>query len=81
MRNNRRESDKYGLTYLVGVLERPSVDAIVACVQLAFDEPTDIPTLERASPDSLKIAVPVERLAGSLQSKNIPNRGGAGPRL
>ncbi len=52
------------------MLKRPSIDAVVAGIQLAFDEPTDIPTLEGAGPDGLKITVPVKGLAGRLQIKS-----------
>jgi hypothetical protein len=53
-------------TYLVGILERPAIKAIVACVEATLREPGDVAVFEASSADSGEGAVPVEQIGGSL---------------
>lgn len=53
-------------TNLIGVLEGPSVDAVVRSVQSSLGKPLDVARLEASRSDSLEVPVPVERLLGHL---------------
>lgn len=60
--------------YLVGVLERPAVKAIVAGVEATLREPGDVAVCEGARADCVEGAVPVEQIGRSLyRVKTIDN--------
>lgn len=52
------------------MLECPTINAVVGCVQPALWEPDDIASLESASPDGLERAIPVQRRMGLLEHGN-----------
>lgn len=54
-------------TDLVGVLECPTVHAVVGRVQVTLREPSDVAVLEAAGADGVERAVPVEGLPGHLE--------------
>ena len=47
------------LTYLVGMLERPAIDAVVARVQPSLGEPCNVSAFERAGSNGEEGAIPV----------------------
>lgn len=53
-------------TYLVGVLERPAIKAVVAGVDATLGEPGDVAVFKASSTDSVEGAMPVEQIGGSL---------------
>lgn len=53
-------------TYLVGVLERPAINAIVAGVDATLREPSDIAVFEASSADGVEGTMPIEQIGGSL---------------
>jgi len=57
-------------TYLVGVLERPAIKAIVAGVDTTLREPGDVAVFEASSTDSGEGTVPVKQIGGSLYGSN-----------
>jgi hypothetical protein len=59
-----------GETYLVGILERPAIKAIVAGVDTTLREPGDVAVFESSSADGGEGAVPVEQIGGSLYGSN-----------
>ena len=52
--------------YLVRVLKRPAVDAVVRRVETALGEPDDVARLEVPGADSLERTIPVEGLLRNL---------------
>jgi hypothetical protein len=56
---------------LVGMRERPAVDAVVRRVEPALGEPDDVAVLEPARADGLEVAVPVQRLARDLRARGV----------
>ena len=52
--------------YLVWMLERPAVNAIVGGVEAAFREPHDVSGLKRAGSDGFKGFIPVQGLTCGL---------------
>lgn len=68
----RLRPDKIGArirtkTDLVGVLVRPSVNAVVRRVETTFGEPGNVAVLETTCSDGSEGAVPVKELAGGLR--------------
>ena len=53
-------------TYLVGVLERPAIKAIVAGIDATLREPGDIAVFEASSADGGEGTMPIEQIGGSL---------------
>jgi len=53
-------------SYLVWMLERPAVNAIVRGVEAAFGEPRDVSVLKRARSDSFEGFVPVQSFTRGL---------------
>jgi hypothetical protein len=51
---------------LIGMLERPSVNTVVRCIQATLREPDDVTSLESTSPDCLERAIPVKCLSCHL---------------
>jgi hypothetical protein len=63
-----------GLVYdgwLVGVLERVAIDAVVGGVEAALDKPGVVAVSEAAAVDGLEVAVPSEKLAGEAAPESI----------
>jgi hypothetical protein len=54
------------LAYLVRILECPTIDAVVRCIQSSFWEPDDVAGGEPAGSDGLKRAIPVEKIVSLL---------------
>lgn len=63
-----------GKTYLVGVLERPTIKAIVAGVDATLREPGDVAVSKVARADCVEGAVPVEQIGGSLYEEEKRGR-------
>ena len=61
-----RARDREAALYLVRVLERPAIDAVVGRVEAAFGEPDDVSGLEAAGADGVEGAVPVQSFARGL---------------
>lgn len=57
-------------TYLVGVLEGPSVNAVVRGIELALWEPGNVTLLEAAVLNSLERDIPVNGLATELKVRS-----------
>ena len=72
-RNGRRSQEGTG-AHLVGVLERPAVDAVVGRVETALGEPDDVAVFERARADGAEGAVPVQELPCHLQESSTMSR-------
>ena len=56
--------------YLVGILVRPAINAIVARVEIALREPRDVAVLEASRANGVEGNVPVKCLARDLASYN-----------
>ena len=69
--SNRRSRSRCGEEkqagkYLVRVLERPTIDAVVGRVEAALGEPDDVAVLEGAGADGVEGAIPVKGVPGHL---------------